>query len=86
LVRGIQVSTRAALVFFLFETVVLLVLGIVIMIREASHFSAVPFAPPPASSGLTGIATGFALAIYSYVGWEASVPQRLRSTAWPHSP
>lgn len=74
LVIGVQVSTRAALLLFLFETVVLLLLGIIIVVREAAHLSAIPFAPPPATGGLTGIATGFALAIYSFVGWEASAP------------
>lgn len=74
LVIGVQVSTRAALLLFLFETAVLLLLGIIIVVREAGHLSAIPFAPPPATAGLTGIATGFALAIYSFVGWEASAP------------
>lgn len=74
LVVGVQVSTRAALFLFLFETAVLLLLGIIIVIRQAGHLSAVPFAPPPSTGGLTGIATGFALAIYSFVGWEASAP------------
>jgi len=74
LVVGVQVSTRAALFLFLFETIVLLLLGIIIVVREAGHLSATPFAPPAAGNGLTGIATAFALAIYSFVGWEASAP------------
>ncbi|HZU11328.1 MAG TPA: APC family permease [Chloroflexota bacterium] len=73
LVLGVQVSTRAALVLFLFETIVLLVLGIIMVANNGSHLSATPFAPP-SGTALTGIATGFALAIYSFVGWEASAP------------
>jgi len=74
LVVGVEVSTRAALVLFLFETAVLLLLGIVIVIRQAGHLSATPFAPPAGSGGLSGIATAFALAIFAFVGWEASAP------------
>jgi len=74
LVVGVEVSTRAALVLFLFETAVLLLLGIVIVVRQAGHLSGAPFAPPSGSSGLTGIATAFALAIFAFVGWEASAP------------
>lgn len=74
LVIGVQISTRAALILFLFETAVLLPLGIVIVANRGAHLSATPFAPPATTGGLTGIATGFALAIYSFVGWEASAP------------
>ncbi|MDQ2744528.1 MAG: APC family permease, partial [Chloroflexota bacterium] len=56
-------------------TAVLLVLAIIILVNKGGSLSAAPFAPPSsATGGLTGIATGFALAIYSFVGWEASAP------------
>lgn len=74
LVLGIQTSTRAALVLFLFETAVLLLLGIIIMANKGGSLTAAPFTPPSSTAGLTGIATAFALAIYSYVGWEAAAP------------
>ena len=74
LVVGVEISTRAALVLFLFETAILLLLGIVIVIRQAGHLSATPFAPPSTSGGLGGLATAFALTIFAFVGWEASAP------------
>jgi len=74
LVVGVEVSTRAALVLFLFETTVLLLLGAIIVVRQAGHLSATPFAPPSGAGGLSGIATAFALAIFAFVGWEASAP------------
>jgi amino acid transporter len=74
LVLGIQVSTRAALILFLFETAVLLVLGMIIVANKSVSLTATPFTPPSSTVGLTGFATAFALAIYSFVGWEAAAP------------
>jgi len=74
LVVGVEVSTRAALVLFLFETAVLLILGVVILVNNGGHITGAPFSPPSGKVGLTGFATAFALAIYSYVGWEAAAP------------
>lgn len=74
LVVGVQVSTRAALILFVFEAAVLLLLGIVIVINKGASLSATPFAAPESSAGIVGFATAFALANYAFVGWESAAP------------
>jgi amino acid transporter len=70
--RGVSISTTWAAIFFYFETGLLLV-GAVIMLVVNRHFlSWAPFMPSNLAGGLSGIWLGFPLAIYSFVGWENS--------------
>ncbi|GAB0115813.1 APC family permease [Acidisoma sp. C75] len=71
-VRGVQISTRWAAVFFYFELALLLVGATVMLIVSHGSLSLAPFSPSHLSGGLAGIGLGFPLAVYAFVGWENS--------------
>jgi len=71
-VRGVGVSTKLAGVFFGFEMLVLLIVSIAAIIKNGGHLSLVPFEPSHITNGFTGLAAGFPLAIYLFIGWENS--------------
>ncbi|MGH3251603.1 MAG: APC family permease, partial [Trebonia sp.] len=70
--RGVGVSTRLAGFFFGFELLVLLVVSVAALIKNGGHLSAVPFNPSHLTNGFSGLAAGFPLAIYLFIGWENS--------------
>ena len=70
--RGVAVSTKLAGFFFAFELVVLLVVSIAVLIKNGGHLSAVPFEPSHITNGFRGLAAGFPLAVYLFIGWENS--------------
>ncbi len=70
--RGVSISTTWAAIFFYFETGLLLVGAIIMLIVNRNALSWAPFMPSNLSGGLNGIWLGFPLAIYSFVGWENS--------------
>ena len=70
--RGVGVSTKLAGAFFGFEMLVLVVVSVVVIIQNAGHLSFTPFEPSHITDGFTGLAKGFPLAIYLYIGWENS--------------
>jgi amino acid transporter len=72
MVRGVAVSTKLAGLFFGFEMVVLLVVSLVAIIKNGGHLSAVPFEPSHITNGFSGLAAGFPLAVYLFIGWENS--------------
>src|SRR5712675_519943 len=72
MVRGVAVSTKLAGFFFVFEMLVLLVVSVIAIIQHAGHLSAVPFEPSHVTNGFSGLAAGFPLAIYLFIGWENS--------------
>ena len=72
MIRGIAVSTKLAGLFFGFEMVVLLVVSVAVLIKNGGHLSLAPLEPSHISHGLTGLAAGFPLAIYLFIGWENS--------------
>ncbi|HEU5416801.1 MAG TPA: APC family permease [Streptosporangiaceae bacterium] len=72
MVRGVAVSTKLAGLFFGFELLVLVVVSIVAIIKNAGHLSFVPFEPSHITNGFSGLAAGFPLAIYLFIGWENS--------------
>jgi amino acid transporter len=72
MLRGVGVSTRLAGLFFGFEMLVLVVVSIVALIKNGSHLSAMPFEPSHITSGFKGLAAGFPLAVYLFIGWENS--------------
>jgi amino acid transporter len=71
-VRGVGVSTKLAGFFFAFEMLVLVVVSIAAIIKDGGHLSAVPFEPSHITNGFSGLAAGFPLAIYLFIGWENS--------------
>src|SRR5215472_12677222 len=71
-VRGVGVSTKLAGFFFAFEMLVLIIVSVAVLIKNGGHLSAVPFEPSHITNGFTGLAAGFPLAIYLFIGWENS--------------
>jgi len=72
MIRGVGVSTKLAGAFFGFEMLVLVVVSVVVLIQNAGHLSFTPFEPSHLTNGFTGLAKGFPLAIYLFIGWENS--------------
>src|SRR5580658_6232683 len=70
--RGVGVSTKLAGFFFGFEMLVLVVVSVAALIKNGGHLSAVPFEPSHITNGFSGLAAGFPLAIYLFIGWENS--------------
>jgi len=70
--RGVAVSTKLAGFFFAFEMLVLIVVSVAALIKNGGHLSLTPFAPSHITGGFSGLAAGFPLAIYLFIGWENS--------------
>ena len=70
--RGVAVSTKLAGFFFHFELLVLLVVSIAVLIKNGGHLSGVPFEPSHITNHFSGLALGFPLAIFLFIGWENS--------------
>ena len=72
MIRGVAVSTKLAGLFFGFEMLVLVVVSIAALIKNHGSLSAAPFNPGNITHGFSGLAAGFPLAIYLFIGWENS--------------
>jgi amino acid transporter len=72
MIRGVAVSTKLAGLFFGFEMLVLIVVSVAALIKNGGHLSAVPFEPSHITNGFSGLAAGFPLAVYLFIGWENS--------------
>jgi amino acid transporter len=72
MLRGVVVSTKWAGYFFAVEMLVLVVVSIAAIVEHRGHLSADPFLPSHIRHGLSGLAAGFPLAVYLFVGWENS--------------
>jgi amino acid transporter len=72
MVRGISISTKIAGFFFAFEMIVMVTVSIIALIKFHAHISMAPFEPKNIHNGLKGLALGFPLAIYLFIGWENS--------------
>ena len=72
MVRGVAVSTKIAGFFFAIEMTVLVVVSIVSIVKNSGHLSITPFEPKHITNGFSGLAAGFPLAVYLFVGWENS--------------
>jgi amino acid transporter len=72
MIRGVAVSTKIAGFFFSIEMVVLIVVSVYTISKHGGHLSLSPFEPSHITGGLTGLAAGFPLAIYLFIGWENS--------------
>jgi len=72
MVRGVGVSTKLAGYFFAVEMLVLVVVSVWTIAKHGAHLSLKPFEPSHVKGGMSGLAEGFPLAIYMFVGWENS--------------
>jgi amino acid transporter len=71
-IRGVGVSTKLAGLFFGFEMLVLIVVSVAALIKNGGHLSLIPFEPSHIVNGASGLAAGFPLAVYLFIGWENS--------------
>jgi amino acid transporter len=72
MIRGVAVSTKLAGFFFGFEMLVLLIVSVAALIKNGGHLSGAPFEPHNITNGFSGLAAGFPLAVYLFIGWENS--------------
>ncbi|MER6523654.1 APC family permease [Streptomyces sp. NPDC001508] len=72
MVRGVVVSTKWAGYFFGVEMLVLVLVSIAAIVEHRGHLSADPFLPGHVSHGLKGLAAGFPVAVFLFIGWENS--------------
>lgn len=70
--RGISISTKLAGFFFAFEMTIMILVSIVSLIKFHAHINFQPFEPKNITGGFKGLAEGFPLAIYLFIGWENS--------------
>src|SRR5579871_1442487 len=71
-VRGVAVSTKVAGLLFAVEMLVLVVVSVAAIGKQGSHLSVSPFLPSHINKGMSGLAAGFPLAVYLFIGWENS--------------
>src|SRR6266704_1213486 len=74
---GYNVAISSVLVIsggflFGFELLVLLVVAFATLIKNGGHLSVAPFEPKHITNGFSGLAAGFPLAVYLFIGWENS--------------
>src|ERR1019366_6169965 len=72
MIRGISVSTKLAGFFFAFEMVVMILVSIISLVKFHGSINFKPFEPKNITGGFKGLAEGFPLAIYLFIGWENS--------------
>ncbi len=72
MVRGISISTKIAGLFFAFEIVIMFFVSIAALIKYHSYITIKPFEPSHILNGFKGLAEGFPLAVYLFIGWENS--------------
>ena len=72
MIRGVSISTKIAGFFFAFEMLVMIVVSVAVLIKNGGHLSLTPFEPSHITKGMSGLAAGFPLAIYIFIGWENS--------------
>jgi amino acid transporter len=70
--RGVAVSTKLAGFFFGFEMLVLVIVAVATLIKNGGSLSIAPFEPKHITNGFSGLAAGFPLAVYLFIGWENS--------------
>lgn len=70
--RGVSLSTFWSGVFFYFETALLVLGCILMMVTHAHSLTFAPFLFSNLTGGLAGLGAGFPLAVYLFIGWENS--------------
>ena len=68
--RGVKLSTAAVGVALVAQVAVMLAVCAAALVDQRGHLSAVPFSWAHLTGGLTGLAWGFPLALYMFIGWE----------------
>ncbi len=68
--RGAGRSTAVVAAALVFQVAVMVVTCVVVLIDRGAHLSATPFSWSHLHGGLGGLAAGFPLALYMFIGWE----------------
>ncbi len=68
--RGAGRSTAVVAGALTFQVVVMLAVCLVVLVKEGPHLDGAPFEWSNVSGGLAGLAAGFPLALYMFIGWE----------------
>jgi amino acid transporter len=68
--KGVKLSTSAVGVALVAQIAVMLAVCVAALIDQRNHLSTVPFSWSHLTGGLTGLSTGFPLALYMFIGWE----------------
>jgi amino acid transporter len=68
--RGIGRSTAVVAAALAFQVATMLAICLVVIIKQGSHLNATPFEWSNLSGGLAGLAAGFPLAVFMFIGWE----------------
>ena len=72
MVRGISISTKIAGIFFAFEMLILVLVSILALFKFHAYINLSAFNPKNIHGGFSGLAAGFPLAVYLFIGWENS--------------
>jgi len=68
--RGVKLSTTAVGVAVLVQVAIMVMVCVVVLVDQRGHLSGAPFSWAHLTGGLTGLSTGFPLALYMFIGWE----------------
>ncbi len=68
--RGASRSTVVVSAALIFQVAVMVATCLVVLIEESGSLTAAPFSWSHVSGGLAGLAAGFPLALYMFIGWE----------------
>jgi amino acid transporter len=68
--KGVKLSTSVIGVALVAQVAVMLTVCVAALVAQRRHLSAAPFSWAHLTGGLTGLSTGFPLALYMFIGWE----------------
>jgi len=68
--RGASPSTTLVAGALLFQVATMVAVCIVVLVKQGDHLTTAPFHWSNVSGGLAGLAAGFPLAMFMYIGWE----------------
>ncbi|HTY97245.1 MAG TPA: APC family permease [Solirubrobacteraceae bacterium] len=68
--RGASPSTTVVTAALIFQVVTMVVICAVVLVKQGDHLSTSPLQPSNVRGGLAGLAAGFPLAIFMFIGWE----------------
>jgi len=68
--RGASPSTAVVAAALVFQIAVMVATCCVVLVDQRSHLSTAPLSWSHLSGGLAGLAAGFPLALYMFIGWE----------------
>jgi amino acid transporter len=68
--RGASPSTVVVAAALIFQVATMVVVCVVVLVKQSAHLTTDPFSWSSVNGGLAGLAAGFPLALYMFIGWE----------------